>query len=126
MTNKGELTAIERDHDARLLMSRLGTQPSFARIIQICGRKNNPGIDESPEWQIWTDRATTSDQLRIEEQLENLIHASSSILHIGAGNSSLGRRFAPHTAMVLGTTLHDEERTFAHLLAIKNYVVLTA
>jgi MoaA/NifB/PqqE/SkfB family radical SAM enzyme len=118
--------AAVRDHYARLLMARLTSLPRFASITQICETGHASGIDEAPEWQIWTERPTTGDQLRIEEQLESLIETSSSILHIGAGNSSLGRRFAPRVARVLATTLHDEERTFAEGLGIKNYAVVTA
>ena len=121
-----ESEAAMRDHYARLLMARLSAQPRFGCITQICGKEHDPGIDEAPEWQIWTDRATTGDQLRIEEQLENLVQASSSILHIGAGNSSLGRRFAARVSMVLATTLHEEERIIAEGLGIENYAVVTA
>jgi SAM-dependent methyltransferase/GT2 family glycosyltransferase len=118
-------TAV-RDRDAQLLMARLASHPRFGRLCHHCGREDNPGIDELPEWQIWTNRATTPDQLAIEEQLENLVTPSSSILHIGAGNSSLGRRFAPRVSTVVGTTLHDEERILSEELGIENYAVVRA
>jgi hypothetical protein len=125
-TTSSESVAAVRDHHAQLLMARLAAHPRFGRLCHDCGRENNPGIDELPEWQIWTNQATTADQLAIEEQLENFVTASSSILHIGAGNSSLGRRFAPRVSTVVGTTLHDEERVLSEGLGIENYAVVCA
>jgi len=107
-------------------MARLATHPRFGRLRQHCGRERDPGIDESPEWQIWAERATTPGQRAIEEQLVNLVTASSSILHIGAGNSSLGQHFAPRVSWVLGTTLHDEERILSENLGLQNYAVVRA
>lgn len=128
MAIKNNLKSVTagRNHYARILMARLAVQPRFCCVTQFCGRERDPGIDEVPNWQIWINRATTEDQLRVEEQLENLVEVSSSILHIGAGNSSLGRRLAARVTMVLATTLHDEERIFSEGLGIRNYVVHTA
>jgi hypothetical protein len=117
--------AAARDRDAQLLMARLATHPPFGRLCRHCGREHNL-ICELPEWEIWTNPATTPGQSVIEEQLENLVTASSWILHIGVGNSSLGRRFAPRVWTVVGTTLHDEERTLSKELGIKNYTVVRA
>jgi hypothetical protein len=124
--NDRRSTVAMWDDYAQRLMVRLAAAPRFAGVIRICARDRDPGIDEWTEWQIWTHYATTSDQLRIEDQLDHLVEGSSSILHIGAGNSSLGRRFAPRVARVVATTRHDEERTFAEGMSIENYVVLTA
>jgi hypothetical protein len=115
-----------RDRRTQLLMARLESHPRFGRLRHDCEREHNPGIDEVPEWRIWTNQETTGDQLAIEEQLENFVTASSSILHIGAGNSSLGRRFAPRVSTIIGTTLHDEERILAEGLGIENYSVVRA
>jgi hypothetical protein len=122
----GREPGADRDHYARLLMARLSVYPKFDRVTQVCAMEHQAGIDEAPNWQIWTDRPTTQGQLRIEEQLESLVNPSSSIMHIGAGNSSLGQRFAPRVAKVLATTLHDEEKVFAERLSIDNYDVLRA
>jgi hypothetical protein len=119
-------TGARRDDYARLLMARLATLPRFASVTQVCAGEHDAGVDEVPEWQIWTHRATTHGQLLIEEYLESVVETSSSILHIGAGNSSLGQRLAPKVARVLATTLHDEERTYAAELGIENYVVVKA
>ena len=115
-----------RDHYARILMVQLAAQPGFDCVTLNCGQEREPGVDEGPEWRIWTERDTTADQLRIEEELQHLVKASSSILHIGAGNSRLGQRFAPHVSRILGTTIHDEERIFAEKLGLENYIVVTA
>jgi len=107
-------------------MARLATYSPFDRLLQNCGKEHDPGIDSTPEWQVWTNRPTTPDQLAIEEQLEHLITASSCVLHVGVGNSSLGRRFAPRVAAVVGTTLHDEERILSENEGIENYAVVRA
>ena len=115
-----------RDQYARRLMARLSAYPKFARVPQVCAMEHQAGIDEAPGWQIWTSHPTTKGQLRIEEQLESLINPSSSILHIGAGNSSLGQRIAPRVAKVLATTLHDEEKVFSERLGVDGYSVVRA
>jgi hypothetical protein len=107
-------------------MAQLAAMPPFNRVSCSCGNDNDPGIDELPKWQNWVGRETTLGQLRIEDQLENFIEPSASILHIGAGNSGLGRRFAPRVSRILGTTIHHEERLFGKQLAIDNYHVVTA
>src|SRR5689334_14066548 len=84
----------DRDLRARLLMQRLAASARFRFVPRLCTRET-PGIDDVPEWQTWARRETNIDQLRIEEALEEMAGRSASILHVGAGNSSLGRRFAP-------------------------------
>jgi hypothetical protein len=123
---ENQTTGARRDHHARLLMARLAALPRFASVTQTCGREHHPGVDEVPEWQIWTQRATTHGQLLVEEYLESVVHISSYLLHVGAGNSSLGQRLAPKVARVLATTLHDEETTYAEGLRIENYFVVKA
>lgn len=94
------------------------------RSVQLrCDADIRPGLDEVPDWQVWTDRETTSDQLRIEAELEGLVDASRSILHIGAGNSSLGRRFGSRVRRILGTTIHVEEIDRSGAASIPNYSV---
>jgi hypothetical protein len=114
---------MSSDRDAQLLMRQL-SHPPFTNIVAFCGNDEDPGRDELPEWQIWTNRETTRDQLRIEEQLERLILPSSSILHIGVGNSSLARRFAARVGTIVGTTLHPEEQVYADGFHIPNYHVM--
>jgi FkbM family methyltransferase len=114
-----------RSEQARRLMAALVRLVPLSYVAQVCGRRV-PGVDEIPEWQLWVDRGTTSDQGRIEECLDALISASARLLHIGAGNSSLASRFAPRVEVVLGTTIHDEERLHAESLGLANYSVVVA
>ena len=115
---------MSSDRDAQLLMREL-SHPPFTDIVAFCGNDKDPGHDDVPGWQIWAHRETTPDQLRIEEQLEKLVLPSSSILHIGVGNSSLARRFATRVGAILGTTLHKEEQTHADDIHIPKYHVMT-
>jgi FkbM family methyltransferase len=114
-----------RDDEARPVMGALRGFAPFSSVLQECGH-HVPGRDEVPDWQVWVNRDTTPDQKRIEERLETLISPSSRMLHIGAGNSSLGARFAPRIAFVLGTTIHEEERLLAESLRLDNYSVVVA
>jgi hypothetical protein len=88
-----------------------------------CSCPGGGGVDEVPEWQIWVEKPTTSDQLSIEEILDQLIEPTSRILHIGVGNSSLAKRFSPHVSLIDGTTLHEEEKQHAERLGLPNYNV---
>jgi FkbM family methyltransferase len=121
----GNEQTVARTEQARRLMGVLSQLGPLSFVAQVCERRV-PGVDEVPEWQVWTDRGTTSDQRRIEEHLETLIHPSARLLHIGAGNSSLGSRLAPRVEVVLGTTIHDEERLLAESLGLANYSVVVA
>ena len=78
------------DNETRSLMHRLD-RPPFTLMLPYCGQESKPGKDEIEEWQIWTHQATTTDQMRIEEYLEDRVTSDSSILHIGIGNSSLAK-----------------------------------
>ncbi len=115
-----------REEGARLLMGRLGENSRFGCLPHNCEADVSPGVHDLPTWRIWTRRATTPGQLRIEDQLENLVNTSSFILHVGAGNSSLGRRFAPRVSGVLGTTISEEERIFSESLGIPKYTVVVS
>lgn len=102
---------------ARLNATRLSAAPQY------CGSDLNPGVDEVPEWQIWINRPTTFDQQMIENHLDQVVNRTSSILHIGVGNSSLAKRFSSRVDHICGTTLHVEEKLFADDLNIPNYEV---
>jgi hypothetical protein len=120
------LTHRRRDKKARQLMSRLISTSPFDGLPHDCGNDKAPGIDDPPEWQSWTEKRTTSGQVRIEDQLENLLQPTSSILHVGAGNSGFGRRFAARVGRIVALTIHDEERVFGEQLGIENYQVIMA
>ena len=51
------------DGDARRLMRRL-SYPPFTNVMACCGNDQDPGHDEVPEWQIWTNQKKTKDQLK--------------------------------------------------------------
>jgi hypothetical protein len=93
------------------------------RSHNFCGNDENPGHDEVPEWQVWTDRETTRGQARIEESLEGIVGRATSIFHVGVGNSGLALRFGHRVAMIHGITLHQEEKARADRLRIPNYAV---
>ena len=120
------MSGAESTERARALLERLADDPRFGCLPHDCNENLNPGMDDLPTWRVWTQRPTTPGQLRIEEQLENLVGPASSILHIGVGNSSLGKRLAPRVLKILGVTIADEERIFAAKLSIPNYNVILA
>jgi hypothetical protein len=64
-----------------MLLQRLAALARFRPVPRLCTRAI-PGIDEVPEWQVWTNRDTTLDQPRIEEELEKIVNRSVSILHV--------------------------------------------
>jgi hypothetical protein len=115
-----------RAQQAERLAARLSATGAFGRVPADCGNDAAAGVDEVPEWQVWTGRPTTPDQSRIEAALEELAEPGSRVLHIGVGNSSLGRRFAPRVARILGTTIHEPERAAAAALGLPNYTAVRA
>jgi hypothetical protein len=83
-----------------------------------------PGVDETPEWQDWTEKDTTADQRRIESTLESLGVDGRSILHIGVGNSKFAERFSSRASYILGTTICEAERRRGLSLNLPNYDVV--
>lgn len=89
-----------------------------------CGRAR-PGVGgENPNVVDYAARETTPDQKRIEDALEPRVCATSRILHVGIGNSSLARRFAPRVARIVGLTVSGQELRRARELDIPNYEAL--
>ncbi len=113
---------MDRDSRARALMAQLDAPP-FTAVVGFCGSDEQPGRDEVPEWQIWTDHETTTDQVRIEECLDEAANSASAIFHVGVGNSSLARRFSHRASAICGITLHQEEKALADSLGLPNYTV---
>jgi hypothetical protein len=105
-----------------LLLNTL-KQSRLKDISEWCGADASPGKDEAPEWRIWISQETTPDQKRIEEYLSHVITKSTSILHIGVGNSSLAVKYASQIRRIRGTSIHTEEKIFAQKLNIPNYEV---
>jgi hypothetical protein len=71
-------------------------------------------------------KATTEDQGRIEAALDELLQAGDRVLHVGVGNSSLARRFAPRAGHILGLTLSPAEKSHGDALAIPGYAIRLA
>jgi hypothetical protein len=113
---------MDRDSTARRLMVRLDAPP-FTMLADFCGSDEGPGCEDAREWQIWTTRETTLDQTHIEDALDSMVGRTSSIFHVGVGNSGLARRFAYRASMVRGITLYEEEKEYADTLGILNYTV---
>jgi len=48
-----------------------------------CGDSSGRGVVEVPEWQDWSQRATTSDQNRMENFIDAQKLDGKSVLHVG-------------------------------------------
>ena len=102
------------------LMDRLAWPP-FSEVVRHCRNDESPGCADPPEAQSWVSHRSTDDQLRIEQYLESLVSPSLTVLHVGIGNSSLAKRFAPRVGSILGLTIQQDERAFAEAAGIANY-----
>lgn len=114
-----------QDQEAQSLFEKL-KKSRLAGAPHWCGADRNPGVDEVLKWRVWTRRKTTPDQRRIEAHLSGVVAPTSSILHIGVGNSSLARQFAKKVSRIQGTTVHIEERILAEELRLPHYEVVVA
>ncbi len=110
------------DSDTRALMARLD-QPPFSDVLDFCGTEHNLGHGDIPERRVWTQWGTTPDQAEIEDCLEGMVDRASTILHVGVGDSSLARRFAPRVSAIHGITISHEEKELAESLGLTNYTV---
>ena len=93
----------------------------FADLPLDCGNSLSPGVIYSPELRDWSDKATTSDQARMERYIDRYDLRGARILHVGIGNSGLARRFCGRVGEIVGTTIDDPEIEVARLLALPNY-----
>lgn len=100
------------------------TLTSIDRIKWYCKNKTTLGIDEVPEWQDWSNRATTEDQVRIEAVLRGLDLSQKNLLHVGIGNSMLALLFHKHTKCIDGITIQEAEVTRARAMRLNGYRVL--
>lgn len=90
-------------------------------VLRDCGRAI-PGVGHGNERVMdLSKRETTPDQQRIEAVLETWVKPGTRILHVGVGNSSLGMRFAPRVACILGLTVSIAEKRHGDALAIPGY-----
>ncbi len=68
----------------------------------------------------WLTIATTPDQQRIENYLEQLGLTKKNILHVGTGNSSFAKKFYL-TNRIDSITIVDDELNYARVLNLPNY-----
>jgi hypothetical protein len=99
-----------------------GETRAYSNYREYCDNEQ-PGVASNHEAIDWTQQETTPDQLRIEAVLDTMALTGAQILHIGVGNSKLAQRFASRVRGIDGLTAHQNEKTFADVLAIANYAV---
>lgn len=71
----------------------------------------------------FSQRDTTVDQARIENEINQLSLAGKNILHVGVGNSKLAQRFSPKVDWIDGLTVSIEEKNHGQTLRLSNYQV---
>lgn len=71
----------------------------------------------------WSEKQTTPDQLRIEEVFGTVAHPSTSVLHVGIGNSGFASRWHDKVSSIVGITVSPPEKERAASLGIHNYSV---
>lgn len=97
--------------------------PHWHAVPEHCGQ-TRPGVGhDNPRVMDLSDKATTPDQVRIEETLAPLLTPATRLLHVGVGNSSLARRFASRVALVEGITVNEQELAHAQSLGLDGYRV---
>jgi len=89
-----------------------------------CGNSHSPGVIYSPELRDWSDKATTTDQARMERYIDRFDLRKARILHVGIGNSGLAKRFHSRVGEIVGTTIDDPEMKVAAALQLPNYSFL--
>ena len=86
----------------------------FRSLPLDCGEDVAPGVDEVEEWQDFSHRETTNDQLRIEDIIVNLrLGSGGSLLHVGIGNSGLAVRLQSQFRGISGITIQPAEMALA-------------
>lgn len=96
----------------------------FRDVPENCGERLSPGVRDLPEFHDWSDRETTPDQLRIERYLAGFDLRTKRLLHIGVGNSKLGKRFWREAREIVGTTNEANEVCSAQLRGMPNYKIV--
>jgi len=93
----------------------------FPELPLDCGDSRSPGVIYSPELRDWSDKATTSDQARMERYIDRYDLRRARILHIGIGNSGLAKRFHSRVGEIVGTTIDEPEMQVARALSLPRY-----
>lgn len=93
----------------------------FPELPLDCGNSRSPGVVYSPEFRDWSDKATTTDQARMERYIDRYDLRQARILHIGIGNSGLAKRFHSRVGEIVGTTVDQPEMHVAGARSLPNY-----
>jgi hypothetical protein len=93
----------------------------FNELPLDCGDSDSPGVIYNPELRDWSDKATTTDQARMERYIDRYDLRGARILHIGIGNSGLAKRFYTRVREIVGTTIDEPEMEVARALPLPNY-----
>jgi len=88
-----------------------------------CGKTTDLGIDEVPEWQDFSERDATVDQMRIEEVLLSKNLGGKELLHIGVGNSQFAKNLHSKVKVIDGITIQLGELNKGNECKIENYRV---
>ena len=96
----------------------------FAELPLDCGNELDAGIIYSEDLRDWSDKATTPDQVRMENYIDRFDLRQSRVLHIGIGNSGFARRFHNRVRAITGTTIDQPEIEVARALSLPNYDVV--
>ena len=105
-------------------MAKLRTRSAYEACLEVCGHLEHPGLGiDLAVWVDHTQEATTVDQARIEDALEEMPVAGRQILHVGVGNSQFAKRFGPRARLIDGLTVSEPERALADSLLLANYSV---
>jgi len=85
----------------------------------ICDNAANP----TPRYEdgSWLTLETTPDQQKIEHYLSTLDLRDKRLLHVGIGNSAIGKTYATESTRVDGITVIEEEKNYADQLHIPSY-----
>ena len=86
-----------------------------------CGNELDAGIIYSEDLRDWSDKATTPDQVRMENYIDRYDLRAARILHVGIGNSGFARRFYKRVRAITGTTIDEPEIRVARALNLPNY-----
>ena len=93
----------------------------FPELPLDCGNELDAGIIYSEDLRDWSDKATTPDQVRMENYIDRYDLRQSRVLHIGIGNSGFAKRFHGRVRAITGTTIDEPEIKVARTLDLPNY-----
>jgi hypothetical protein len=93
----------------------------FRDVPLYCADELCIGRDAPESGGDWTSFDTTPDQRRIEEHLRAKCHSTSTVLHVGVGNSRLAQSFSGSVGTIVGITIQRGELEHALQCDLPNY-----